>query len=127
MHFCITIFLKKEKSSTEEKDTSHVSIRDDSDMDSDEDGSSSAGETTEMQNSSLKSADEKLIGNPPSPSPSSPLLSSMPEIPPGHESIPHHTRTNTPNPWIFNMESIFNIIEESDEELKGYKDAFDPK
>ena len=32
-------------------------------------------------------------------------------------------RSKTPNPQIFNMESIFSIIEESDEELKGYKDT----
>ena len=51
----------------------------------------------------------------------------MPEIPPGHESIPQHMRTKAPNPQIFNTESIFNIIEESDEEPRGYKDAFDPK
>ena len=81
----------------------------------------------ETQDPSLKSDDEKLIENPPSPSPSPPSLSSMPEIPPGHESILCHMRTKTPNPWIFNMESIFNIIEESDEEPKGYKDDFDPK
>ena len=125
--FCITIFPKKEKPSAEEKNTFYISIHDDSDMDSDEDGSSSAGETMETQDSSLKSADEKSIGNPPSPSPSPPLLSSMHEIHPGHESIPHHMRMKTPNLWIFNMESIFSIIEGSDEGLKGCKDSFDPK
>ena len=81
----------------------------------------------ETQDPSLKSAAEKYIENPPSPSSSPPPLSSMPEIPPGRESIPHHMRKKTPNPWIFNMESIFNIIEESDEGLKCYKDAIDPK
>ena len=96
VHFCIAIFLKKEKSSTEEKDRSYVSIHDDSDMDSDEDGSSSAGEIMGPQDPSLKSADKKLIENPPSPSPPSPPLSSMPKIPPGHASIPCHMRKKTP-------------------------------
>ena len=94
----MTIFLKKEKPSIDERNPFHVSIYDDSDMDSDEDGSSSAGETTGTQDSSLKSADEKFIGNPPSSSPSPPLISSMSETPPGHESIPHHKRMRTPNP-----------------------------
>ena len=81
----------------------------------------------ETQDPSLKSADEKFIENPPSPSPSFPPLSSMPEIPPGHEIIPCHIRMKTPNPQIFNMESIFNITEESDEEPRGYKDSMNPK
>ena len=61
VRFCITIIPKKEKPSTEEKNTSYVSIHDDSDTNSDEDGSSSAGETTETQDPSLKLADENSL------------------------------------------------------------------